>query len=65
MRRVRRRRHRRRRNPPITMSGRGLLGILAKSAKIGYQLGKRRDYNRMGAKGATGHYTCRHAPWEV
>ena len=47
------------------MSGRGLLGLLAKSAKIRYQFGKRKDYKRMGAKGATGHYTCRHAPWEV
>ena len=62
MRRVRRKRRRRRRRP---ITGRGLLGILAKSAKIGYQLGKRKDYKRMGAKGATGHYTRRHAPWEV
>ena len=58
MRRVRRRR--RRRSRPIT--GRGLLGILAKSAKIGYQLDKRK---RMGAKGATGHCTRHHRPWEV
>ena len=65
MRRVRRRRRRRRRGPPITMSGRGLLGLLTKSAKIGYQLGKRKDYKRMGAKGGTGHVTRRHAPWEV
>ena len=61
MRRVRRRR--RRRSRPIT--GRGLLGILAKSAKIGYQLDKRKDYRRMGAKGATGHCTRHHRPWEV
>ena len=64
MRRVRGRR-RRRRSHSITMSGRGLLGLLAKSAKIRYQFGKRKDYKRMGAKGATGHYTRRHAPWEV
>ena len=60
-----RRRRRRRRSHSITMSGRGLLGLLTKWAKIGYQLGKRKDYKRMGAKGATGHYTRRHAPWEV
>ena len=47
------------------MSGRGLLGLLTKSAKIGYQLGKRKDYKRIGAKGGTGHVTRRHAPWEV
>ena len=64
MRRVRQRR-RCRCSHPITMSGRGLLGILAKSAKIGYQLGKSDTYKRMGTKGATGHYTRRHAPWEV
>lgn len=60
-----RRTKRRCRRRPITLSGSGLLGILAKSAKIGYQLGKTKDYKRMGAKGATGHYTRRHAPWEV
>lgn len=49
----------------MPLFGRGLLGILAKSAKIGYQLGKRKDYKRMGVKGATGHYKCRHAPWKV
>ena len=64
MRRVRRAR-RRRRQRPRPFFGRGLLGILAKSVKMGYQLGKRKDYKRMGAKGATGHYTHRHAPWEV
>ena len=42
-----------------------MLGVLAKAAKMGYQLGKRKDYKRMGAKGATGHYTCLPAPWEV
>ena len=31
------------RSRPITLSGHGLLGILAKSAKIGYQLGKERS----------------------
>ena len=62
MRRVRRRRRRRRTH---SITGRGLLGLLAKSAKIGYQLGKRKDYKRMGAKGATGHVTRRHAPSEV
>ena len=58
-------RRRRRRSHPITISGLGLLGLLAKSAKIGYQLGRRKDCKRVGAKGATGHYTRRHAPWEV
>ena len=50
---------------PRPFVGRGLLGILAKSAKMGYQLGKRKDYKHMGAKGAMGLYTRRHAPWEV
>ena len=27
-----------------------MLGLLTKSAKIGYQLGKRKDYKCMGAK---------------
>lgn len=51
--------------PDHVFLGRGLLGVLAKSAQMGYKLGKSKQYRRMGAKGATGHYTRRHAPWEV
>ena len=35
------------------------MSVLAKSAKIGYKLGQ-----RMGAKGATGHYRRHPRPWE-
>ena len=37
------------------------MSVLAKAAKIGYKLGSDKRYKRMGAKGATGHYT--HRPW--
>jgi len=45
--------------------GRGLLGVLGGAAKIGVRLGKDKRYKRMGAKGATGSYNRRPAPWEV
>ena len=38
--------------------------VLAKSAKIGYKLGRSKRYKRMGAKGATGHYRRHPRPWE-
>ena len=44
-----------------TQRGRGLL----EAALMGAELGQSKKYKRMGAKGATGHYTRRYAPWEV
>ena len=38
--------------------------VLAKTAKIGYKLGRDKWYKRMGAKGATGHYRRLPPPWE-
>ena len=38
--------------------------VLAKAAKIGYKLGCDKQYKRMGAKGATGHYRRLPRPWE-
>ena len=32
------------------------MSVLAKAYKIGNQLGSSKQYKRMGAKGATGHY---------
>ena len=46
-------------------TGRDVLGLLGGAAKIGYKLGKDKRYKRMGAKGATGSYNRRPAPWEV
>ena len=38
--------------------------VLAKTAKIGYKLGRDKRYKRMGAKGATGRYRRLPPPWE-
>ena len=43
----------------------GFLTLLSNAAKVGYMVGKRKDYKRMGAKGATGHYKAHRKPWEV
>ena len=40
------------------------MSVLAKSAKIGYKLGRDKRYKRMGAKWATGHYRRLPRPWE-
>ena len=45
--------------------GGALLTVLKNAAKIGYRLGKDKRYKRMGAKGVTGSYNRRPAPWEV
>lgn len=45
--------------------GSGLVTLLKESAKIGYKLGKDQRYKRIGAKGATGHYTHFRKPWET
>ena len=45
--------------------GGALLTVLKNAAKIGYGLGKDKRYKRMGAKGVTGSYNRRPAPWEV
>ena len=45
--------------------GGALLTVLKNAAKIGYSLGKDKRYKRMGAKGVTGSYNRRPAPWEV
>ena len=45
--------------------GGALLTVLKNAAKIGYKLGKDKRYKRMGAKGVTGSYNRRPAPWEV
>ena len=45
--------------------GGALLTVLKNAAKIGYKLGKDKRYKRMGAKGVTGSYSRRPAPWEV
>ena len=61
------RRQRRRtstRRPRFRQNGRGIMSVLAKSAKIGYKLGRSKRYKRMGAKGATGHYRRHPRPWE-
>ena len=43
----------------------GFLKLFSSAAKAGYEVGKRKDYKRMGAKGATGHYKAHRKPWEV
>ena len=45
--------------------GKGLDAVLSTAAKIGYKLGKDKGYKRMGAVGATGHYTHLRKPWET
>ena len=45
--------------------GKGLGTVLSTAAKIGYKLGKDKSYKRMGAVGATGHYTHFCKPWET
>jgi len=45
--------------------GGALFTVLKNAAKIGYELGKDKRYKRMGAKGVTGSYNRRPAPWEV
>ena len=45
--------------------GGALFTVLKNAAKIGYKLGKDKRYKRMGAKGVTGSYNRRPAPWEV
>ena len=42
--------------PQFRENGPGIMTVLAKTAKIGYKLGRDKRYKRMGAKGATGHY---------
>ena len=37
--------------------------ICSSAAKIGYELGKDPNYHRMGAVGATGHYSGHKEPW--
>ena len=45
--------------------GRGIVGTLASTAKIGDKLGKDKRYKRMGVLGATGSYNRRYALWKV
>ena len=45
--------------------GGALFTVLKNAAKIGYTLGKDKRYKRKGAKGVTGSYNRRTAPWEV
>ena len=45
--------------------GSALFTVLKNVAKIGYTLRKDKRYKRMGAKGVTGSYNRRPAPWEV
>ena len=45
--------------------GVALFTVLKNAAKIGYKLGKDKRCKRMGAKGVTGSYNRRPAPWEV
>ena len=40
------------------------MSVLAKTAKIGYKLGRDKRYKRMGAKGATGYYRRLPRSWE-
>ena len=54
----------RRKHDKIQRGG-ALLTVLKNAAKIGYKLGKDKRYKRMGAKGVTGSYNRRPAPWEV
>ena len=51
-------------DPAFAKTGPGIMSVLAKSAKIGYKLGRSKRYERMGAKGATGHYRRHPRPWE-
>ena len=60
----RRRRRRSSQRPRFRQNGRGIMSVLAKSAKIGYKWGRDKRYKRMGAKGATGHYRHHPRPWE-
>ena len=54
-----------RRKHDYRQRGGALLTVLKNAAKIGYKLGKDKKYKRMGAKGVTGSYSRRPAPWEV
>ena len=45
--------------------GKRLGTVLSTAAKIGYKLGKDKRYKRMGAVGATRHYTHFRKPWET
>ena len=45
--------------------GKGLGTVLSTAAKIEYKVGKNKGYKRMGAVGATGHYTHFRKPWET
>ena len=38
----------------------GFLKLFSSAAKAGYEVGNRKDYKRMGAKRATGHYKVKH-----
>ena len=58
-------RARNRRKHDKRQRGGALLTVLKNAAKIGYKLGKDKRYKRMGAKGVTGSYNRRPAPWEV
>ena len=50
---------------PGEYTGGGLSTLLSAAAKIGFMLGKDKNYKRMGAKGVTGSYKRNPAPWEV
>ena len=58
-------RGRNRRKRDKRQRGGALLTVLKNAAKIGYKLGKDKRYKRMGAKGVTGSYNRRPAPWEI
>ena len=45
--------------------GKRLGTVLSTAAKIGNKLDKDKGYKRMGAVGATGHYTHFRKPWET
>ena len=52
------------RRPRFLQNVRGIMSVLAKAAKTGCKLGRDKQYKRMGAKGATGHYRRLPRPWE-
>ena len=51
--------------PPQAVFWAWVAGHSGQIGQDGLSIGKRKDYKRMGAKGAMGLYTRRHAPWEV
>ena len=50
--------------PLFGQNRRGIITVPAKSAKIGYKLGRDKQYKRMGAKGVTGYYRHHPRAWE-